>query len=73
MDVPDELSEVVKGMPLVVQNTEGARPNLFNLVTLLPGESTPVRKFIESVAPTPFYRRRAEHHTTGRAVRTHDN
>jgi hypothetical protein len=73
MDVPDELSEVVKDMPLVVQNTEGARPNLFNLVTLLPGESTPVRKFIESVAPTPFYRRRAEHHTTGRAVRTHDN
>lgn len=73
MDVPDELSQVVKGIPLVVQNIEGARPNLFRLVTLLPGESTPVRKFIESVAPAPFYQRAGEHHPVGSAVRTYDN
>ena len=75
MDVPDGLSEIVEGTPMVVQHTEGARPNLFNLVTLLPGETTPVRKFIESVAPSPFYRRSGERHSAGRGRtdRTHEN
>jgi hypothetical protein len=62
MDVADGVSEIVEGTPIVVQDTEGARRNLFNLVTLLPGESTPIRKFIESVAPSPFYRRAGEGH-----------
>jgi hypothetical protein len=44
------LSKIVEGMPMVLRHVEGARPNLFNLITLVPGETTPVRKFIESVA-----------------------
>jgi hypothetical protein len=75
MDVAEGLSEIVEGTPIVVQDTEGARRNLFNLVTLLPGESTPVRKFIESVAPAPFYQRAGEGHAAmgGRRERMRQN
>jgi hypothetical protein len=75
MDVAEGLSEVVEGTPIVLQQTEGARRNLFNLVTLVPGEITPVRKFIESVAPSPFYRRAGEGLAAarGRRDRTQQN
>jgi hypothetical protein len=75
MDVAEGLSEIVEGTPIVVQESEGARRNLFNLVTLLPGESTPVRKFIESVAPSPFYQRAgvATAAVGGRRDRTQQN
>ena len=57
---------MVKGMPLVIPKYRGRDPTSFRLVTLLPEESTPVRKFIESVAPTPFYLRPGEKEAFGR-------
>jgi hypothetical protein len=58
IETGEEVREIVDGLRLVVQQLEGAAPDLFRLVLLLPGESTPTRKFIESVRPDPFYRRR---------------
>lgn len=62
LDDPEAMREVSEGTRLVVDHLDGVTSDLFHLVVLVAGISSPIRKYVESLAPTPFVVRRESSH-----------
>jgi len=58
LDVPEAMRKVAEGTRLVVDHLDGVTPDLFHLVALVAGVSSPIRKYVDSLAPVPFFLRR---------------
>lgn len=57
LDIRDEVSEIIEGIPFVMRTLDEVTPDLLRVVALRPGEVTPVREYIDVGEVSPFYLR----------------
>ena len=57
IDMRDEVSEIIEGIPFVMRTLDEVTPDLLRVVALRPGEVTPVRDYVDLGHVSPFHLR----------------